>query len=503
MVVTRSQRQRQPSVSESASAMSTDTAMSTTTGYQPSNISGMIGPANWVDPVTYRKLRSQFRKGYTKKRAGAKKTTGRKRQYRRYSYGRGGSLQGMGPIVITGRGGYFSDKLRQGASAGWRALKRLTPQGTFERLGTAAGGGMFGAPGAVLGGALGSGVSNVLGFGDYAVSKNDLLQVHEGVPVPTFADLNQGIVICHREFIKDVIQTADFTNDVFVINPGEAKTFPWLHQVASQFEQYEILGCLFQFRSTSSDFGAVTNMAMGSLIMATDYDVHDDPYASKLEMENAQYTISGKPSQDMLHPLECDPSLVGPAGIKYVRHGPPPTNTDKRLFDHGNFQIATTGMPASDGVIGELWVTYKIAFYKPCFSKGEEIKSDTFTASAPSAIEYWGSSIVPHANNSLGCSIVANTITFPVTAVPGMKFLIVHDIVGSAASVTAPALTFLNATVLENTASAGTNVIRYFHRIIIEVTGTPVTVTAAATAALPGTPVVTRLMITQFDKDLL
>lgn len=367
---------------------------------------GTMGPANWVDPITYRKLRARFRKGYVRrgKKAPAKKRRTYRRSYRTTSR----PLSGMGPIVITGRGGYWTDKLKSGATAAYRALQRGIPSGTFERLGTAAGGAMYGGTGAKLGGMAGSGIANVLGFGDYNIVRNDLLQLHEGMQVPSFNDLNQGIVVCHREWIADINPTTDFTVRSYNINPGLQGTFPWLSTLAQSFDQYEILGMLFQFRSTSSDTNAGAGIGQGTVIMTTEYDTADSPYKSKLEMENAQYSLSGKPSQDMIHAIECDPSLVGPAGVKYIRTASVPSGKDSRLYDHGIFQLATQGIPAAGptDVIGELWCTYKIAFYKPQLSLNTQVMTTLDSWDQYTAANYWG---VPASKESFADQ------SFPVT----------------------------------------------------------------------------------------
>jgi len=429
------QRSTQQGLSEAVAEMSAETqTQPSSDGYisyytgEPLTASGAVGPQNWVDPVTYRALRKKF----TKKR---KRTTTKKRSTRRSSrsYGTSGrSLSGMGPIVITGRGGYWGDKFGEGASAAWKSLKRATPEGTFSRLGRAAGGAMFGKPGASVGNWLGGGVSGILGFGDYAVKKNDLMMLDEGVPVPTFQNMNDGVIVCHREYIGDITQTSAFTNNQFIIQPGDSTTFPWLNQIAHQFEQYEILGMIFQYRSTASDFGTTSNMAMGSVILATEYDTVDSAYGSKLEMENSQYAMSGKPSHDILHPIECDPGVVGPMGLKYIRTGPVPTGKDNRLYDHGNFQIATTGMPANSGTIGELWVTYKIAFYKPQFNLGSDIRTDLFFASTGPTGVAPVAGLVGQASNSLGCTMSGGTtIVLPTNLVIGTKILISYFVVGA------------------------------------------------------------------------
>jgi hypothetical protein len=382
-----------------------------------------------VPKEQYRLLKAHILSRHKKRKTTKKGTT---RSRKGFSSGR----NSWGPVVIQGRGGYFTDKLAQGASAGYRALQRGIPAGTFDRFGSAVGGGMFGKYGASLGGSLGRGVSSILGFGDYAIRKNDLLTIDEGVPVPTFADLNQGIVICHREYLGDVTQSQTFSLTSYPINPGLPSTFPWLSTIAPNFDQYEILGMLFQFRSTASDFGTTTNMAMGSIILSTEYDTVDANYQSKLEMENAQYAMSGKPSQDQLHPIECDPSLTGPMGLKYVRTGNVPSGKDIRLYDHGNFQIATTGMPASSGTIGELWVTYKIAFYKPQFSMGTGTLTDWFTGTASANSMMGGLST--SANNSIGGSVSGNTYTFPARTPVGTYYLAWYYLQGDATLIVTP-----------------------------------------------------------------
>jgi len=497
------QRSSQQGLTEAIAEMSAETqTQPSSDGYisyytgEPLTASGAVGPQNWVDPVTYRALRKKF----TKKR---KRTTTKKRSTRRSSrsYGSSGrSLSGMGPIVITGRGGYWGDKFSEGASAAWKSLKRATPEGTFSRLGRAAGGAMFGKPGASVGNWLGGGVSGILGFGDYAVKKNDLMMLDEGVPVPTFQNMNDGVIVCHREFIGDITQSIVFTNNQFVIQPGDVGTFPWLSQIAAQFEQYEILGMIFQYRSTASDFGTTTNMAMGSVIMATEYDTVDNAYSSKLEMENSQYAMSGKPSHDIIHPIECDPGVVGPMGLKYVRTGPVPSGKDNRLYDHGNFQIATTGMPAATGTIGELWVTYKIAFYKPQFNVGNSIRSDYWTAGSHSIDSYWGIAPTISAGSSIIVGNGGNVLTFPKNVPVGSKFAIMMDVLGASTSVTGPTVTPSNCTIELGHASSGPTV-RYFHLILLTVTGPQPSLTTAG-GTLLGTQTAFKLLITQIDSEI-
>nr|QKV51198.1 putative capsid protein [Crucivirus sp.] len=456
-----------------------------------------------LDYTTYTALKQQ---GYTlskrKKKAATRKRPTRRRRSYSYNGSSSRNLSGMGPIVITGRGGYWGDKFGEGASAAWKSLKRATPEGTFGRLGRAAGGAMFGKPGATVGSWLGGGVSDILGFGDYAVKRNDLMMLDEGVPVPTFQNMNDGVIVCHREYIGDVTQSTNFVNNQFIIQPGDSTTFPWLNQIAHQFEQYEILGMIFQYRSTASDFGTTSNMAMGSVIMATEYDTVDAAYGSKLEMENSQYAMSGKPSHDLIHPIECDPGVVGPMGLKYVRTGPVPTGKDNRLYDHGNFQIATTGMPSASGTIGELWVTYKIAFYKPQFNLGSDIKSDIFfgTAGVASNSPF---PVSPQPGNSTGCIVSQGAITFPSNAPVGSKWLISLFVVGaSTGGMVVSAFNLAGCTSLyqNSNPSVATTTDRVNQNMLIRITA-PGAVVGGNTMTVPGSVTSAQLFITQFDSE--
>lgn len=202
---------------------------------------------------------------------------------------------------------------------------------------------------------------SVTGFGDYNVNNNTLMT--DNAP-PMFTSSGTGIRVCHREYLGDISGSSAFTLESYPINPGMHETFPWLAQVASNFEQFKLHGCIFEFRSTSADALNSTNTALGTILMATDYDVYDASYASKADMAQAMFTCSGPPSRSLFHPIECDPSQL-PTKLLYLRSGQIDTDgRDLRFYDIGNFQIATVGMQAAS-VIGELWVTYDVEFFKP------------------------------------------------------------------------------------------------------------------------------------------
>jgi len=210
----------------------------------------------------------------------------------------------------------------------------------------------------------------IFGFGDYApysydVRANTLLSMGNSPPeIQNKADGR--VILRHREYIKDIVTgaTSAFTVQSFPIQPADANTFPWLSTIAHCFEQYRLRGMIFEFKSTSADALNSTNTALGTVIMATEYDASRGDFTSKAEMENHQYAASARQSCSMLHPIECDRSQ-STIDILYINEDPTITGPDLRFNDFGRFQIATVGQQGASVNIGELWVTYEIELLKP------------------------------------------------------------------------------------------------------------------------------------------
>jgi len=244
-----------------------------------------------------------------------------------------------------------------------RKLERSSPAKHFSRIGRELGATLAGTPGALIGQAGGALLGHLVGRGAYRVSKNSIMMDPNGPP--TFSTRDEGLRVSHREFIADISGTTTFTNTVFPIDPMQGQTFPWMSQVASNFEEYEFNGLVFEYKATSGTAVSSTNTALGTVILGTQYDVELDAFPDKLNMENYEFSTSAVPYCNQMHPVECKPSL-GVFGHRYCAPGDGiPSGADPRLYQIGNFQIATTGMQSGVTTIGELWVTYDISFYKP------------------------------------------------------------------------------------------------------------------------------------------
>ncbi len=183
--------------------------------------------------------------------------------------------------------------------------------------------------------------------------------------VPSFSGDGAVTRIRHQEYITDVTSSVSFVNNSYLINPGNPNLCRWLSKIAANFEEFEFKGLIFMFKSTSATAVGSTNTGLGTLVMATDYDVVDTNYGSKVEMEISDFAVSGVPSSNYLHPVECDTSQ-NVMGRLFVNSATSINQypDDPRFSCQGNFQIATVGMQAASN-IGELWVAYDVELRKP------------------------------------------------------------------------------------------------------------------------------------------
>lgn len=285
--------------------------------------------------------------------------------------------------------------------------------------------------GGQIGGWLGHGAQKIIGaltgFGDYNVSDNSLMEGGLNPPQIINSVTKGGIILRHREYLQDITASGTFRLQSFDVNPGLSDSFPWLSNVAASFEEYAMRGICYEFKSMSSDsvLSSSASTALGTVIMATSYNVLNPNFQSKREMENYEFANSSKPSVSFMHPIECKKSL-NPVSELFIRTGPVPATGDARLYDLGNFQIAVEGMQnAGTGTIGELWCTYEIELYKPKYNVPETSSADRFVLTNVTDTAPLGSSYIANGNNNIGCTISAgNKVSFPPNLSGGKYFFL-------------------------------------------------------------------------------
>lgn len=259
-----------------------------------------------------------------------------------------------------------------------------------------------------IGSGIGSVIGRIFGSGDYqtnfsSVRHNDLTS-----PVPAFG--GESTIITHREYIKDIVSSSSagaFSIETFRINPTNDELFPWLAQIATCFEEYTIHGMVFEFKSMSGQSVASTNTALGSVIVATQYDPTKLAFTSKQQMENYYFAQSTVPSQSVLHAIECK-SGSAPLRSLYTSGG---AAFDPRFVDYGNTYVASVGLPGTNVNIGELWVSYKIELKKPRLSVYTGFAGASFKSARNNAVTATPlGTTVDYARGTLNCTVGSNAL---------------------------------------------------------------------------------------------
>jgi len=327
---------------------------------------------------------------------------------------------------ISGMGAYTVDDLK-------KSLNQVVKQGLkgAGRAGGAYLGSQIGLAksGAKLGAGVGARISKLIGTGDYATSVDVAMNslVRPGATqYASFADSKTSVRMCHREYLQDaftggVVNT--FNSTSFQINPGLSNTFPFLSQIANNFEEYKIHGLVFEYVSTTSPYNSTS--AMGSVIMAMEYNANSAPYTSKPQMENSDFAISARPDKSMIYGVECADNATNHL---FIRSGP--TTLPLTTTDLGLFQFATLTPLAINTTLGEIWVSYDIELFRPKispFKPGYYHLAATFASLAAGAIVRSSYTVVRPAGTSPIAPAAAGSLS-GVTLSPSTTTITLSDV---------------------------------------------------------------------------
>ncbi len=239
----------------------------------------------------------------------------------------------MAVVNVRGRGGYV--------------MPGLLPM-AGERLGAAAGG--------FLGRHAGAAVETMLGAGTY--ESNGIVNPERSIqPEP-------GSQMVHN--VETVIpvysQGSAFTSFALSNNPG-LPNFPWLAPIATRFNRYRFHQLQYLWVTNSGEL--TTSSALGDVSIATNYDVLDRQFYSVIEMEATKNAVSGKPSVNKVHGVECA-SQYENYKWRIVRSTTVPTGADVHLYDHSLTTLGLDGIAAPAGtLLGRLKVLYTVEFSDP------------------------------------------------------------------------------------------------------------------------------------------
>jgi hypothetical protein len=179
---------------------------------------------------------------------------------------------------------------------------------------------------------------------------------------PRFQNSENSVTVSHREFVQrlEVIEPSDFKLlTKLTINPGNSDLFPWLSQIARNYETYKFENLTFEYVPQCPSITA------GMLLQFIDYDAADpDPINTSAIMNSM-----GASSVNVFSPVKLfslQQNLHKGMAEKYIfvgEQGVFPINQDPKTINAGNYFAAADG--ALEGVIGQLYVRYRVTLKTP------------------------------------------------------------------------------------------------------------------------------------------
>jgi hypothetical protein len=172
-----------------------------------------------------------------------------------------------------------------------------------------------------------------------------------------FSRRSDGVNITHREFLGNLANTNGFSQPltVYPLNPGIPTTFPWLSNIAAQYDQYRFRSLRFLYITRCA------TIQSGSVILAPDYDASDPPPISEVQITTYKDVVEDVPWRNIVCTLSI-PDLHAMGPRKFVRTFVV-SFADIKTYDCGNLFIATVGTDTN--ALGKIWVEYSVELYAP------------------------------------------------------------------------------------------------------------------------------------------
>jgi hypothetical protein len=207
----------------------------------------------------------------------------------------------------------------------------------------------------------------------------------------TVKDETGAMIITHQEYIGEVYgNSVDANNDPnvfeyskYILNPGMEKTFPWLSQIAVNYQEYEFKQLVFSYRPSLADINS-NNGQVGEVLIATNYRATDPSFQTKADIKRYPHHSSSRCLDAQDHGVECDKKKLPLAkNVMYVRNESLSSQENINDYDLGFTQISVHNTPSSvaNAALGSLYVYYQIKLIKPILksSKGLAISRATFS----------------------------------------------------------------------------------------------------------------------------
>lgn len=225
----------------------------------------------------------------------------------------------------------------------------------------------------------------------------------------------------HREYLFDLAGSILFTSSNYAVNPGLSQLFPWLSQLARNYQKYRFRFLRFHYTTTTSA------NTQGSVMLALDLNTLDAAPINKAEMMNQQ----GASRCAVWESVCCD--LPESVPELFIRSGPVP-GADLKTYDAAGLDVCTSNMSGSSPV-GEVYVEYDVILHTPQLASVASTLMVVNTAIGASGALF-GTPALP--TYSVGLSQAAFVLSssgtgqrFGLGVSPGGCILVTVDVIGA------------------------------------------------------------------------
>lgn len=217
--------------------------------------------------------------------------------------------------------------------------------------------------------------------------------------------------VTNREYVGYVSSSSSFTLTSMFTNPGLTTTFPWLSNVANNFDRYIFRKLRYTF------VPSVSTATSGRIALVWNYNAADPPPTTKA----GALSIAPANETSVWSPNVLDIPCTGQ--IQYTRDGLP-NNVDLKTTDMGTLYIVTD-LASGTATIGELYVEYVVEFMNPHAHIPPTTEIYSVTSSAADQFPNVGTTVI--GGDSVSDSTTANTVRINASG----RYLCAYQTVGT------------------------------------------------------------------------
>jgi len=243
--------------------------------------------------------------------------------------------------------------------------------------------------------------------------------------------------VVHSEFITNLISSGVANSwqvlYSYPLNPGMSQTFPWLANMAQNWEYYRFNKLVFRYVTRCG------TQTAGSVQMIPDYDAADPQPPSEQFASNLQDVVEDTVWKDVSCRLNPN-SLHALGPRRAVRLGAIGTNLDIKTYDAGNFFLALADMAASTPC-GKLMVDYDVTFFEPQLPPlgGDNLQIQS--GGTVTAANMYGTT--PLQQGGLSAVITPDVLQLN-NVTPGNWYEIISNVVGTTLTTTSGGVSIVN-----------------------------------------------------------